>query len=61
MQQGLLQIVRDFCAHSNALCENCRFPELVRGLNASLQGHEINPPPKPNRDASPDNRRLDPP
>ncbi|MEW6303193.1 MAG: DUF2851 family protein [Verrucomicrobiota bacterium] len=31
-QQGLLQIVRDFCDHSNALCENCRFPELVRAL-----------------------------
>lgn len=31
-QQGLLQIVRDFCAQSNALCEGCRFPELVRGL-----------------------------
>jgi hypothetical protein len=30
-QQGLLQIVRDFCDHSNSLCENCRFPELVRG------------------------------
>ena len=30
MQQGLIQIVRDFCEHSNALCENCRFPELVR-------------------------------
>jgi len=29
-QQGLLQIVRDFCEHSNARCENCRFPELVR-------------------------------
>src|SRR5207247_10362901 len=34
MQQGLLQIVRDFCEHSNALCENCRFPELVRSLRA---------------------------
>ncbi|MEI9863811.1 MAG: DUF2851 family protein [Limisphaerales bacterium] len=33
-QQGLIQIVRDFCEHSNALCENCRFPELVRGWNA---------------------------
>jgi hypothetical protein len=32
LQQGLLQIVRDFCEHSNALCENCRFPELVRSL-----------------------------
>jgi hypothetical protein len=28
-QQGLMQIVRDFCEHSNAVCENCRFPELV--------------------------------
>jgi hypothetical protein len=35
MQQGLLQIVRDFCERSNALCENCRFPELVRGLSSS--------------------------
>ena len=33
-QQGLLQIVRDFCGHSNALCEACRFPELVRRLGA---------------------------
>jgi hypothetical protein len=30
IQQGLLQIVRDFCERSNALCQNCRFPELVR-------------------------------
>lgn len=29
-QQGLHQIVRDFCEHSNALCEHCPFPELVR-------------------------------
>jgi hypothetical protein len=29
-QQGLLQIVRDFCEHSNALCANCRFPDLVK-------------------------------
>ena len=31
-QQGLLQIVRDFCEHSNALCAGCRFPELVRQI-----------------------------
>jgi hypothetical protein len=31
-QQGLIQIVRDFCDHSNAICENCKMPELVRGL-----------------------------
>ena len=30
MQQGLLQILRDFCDNSNALCENCRLPDLVR-------------------------------
>ena len=30
-QQGLIQILRDFCEHSNALCEHCRFPEMVRG------------------------------
>lgn len=29
-QQGLLQVVRDFCDHSNALCTDCKFPELVR-------------------------------
>jgi hypothetical protein len=29
-QQGLLQIVRDFCERSNALCEQCQFPDLVR-------------------------------
>jgi hypothetical protein len=33
-QQGLMQIVRDFCEHSNAVCENCRFPELVRGFQS---------------------------
>ena len=31
-QQGLMQIVRDFCDHSNAVCDQCRFPELVRGF-----------------------------
>jgi hypothetical protein len=35
MQQGVLQIVRDYCEHSNALCESCRFPELVRSLSAT--------------------------
>ena len=30
MQQGLLQIMRDYCDNSNALCENCRFPDLAR-------------------------------
>ena len=29
-QQGLLQILHDFCARSNSLCEQCQFPALVR-------------------------------
>jgi len=31
-QQGLMQIVRDFCDHSNAICDQCQFPELVKAL-----------------------------
>jgi Protein of unknown function (DUF2851) len=33
-QQGLIQIVRDFCEHSNAVCHECKFPELVHGWRA---------------------------
>lgn len=33
-QQGLLQIVRDFCEHSNAICENCRFPDLIKRIGS---------------------------
>lgn len=32
MQQGQLQIMRDFCDHSNALCDHCGFPDLVHSL-----------------------------
>jgi hypothetical protein len=32
LQQGLIQIIRDFCDRSNAVCEQCQFPELVRDL-----------------------------
>ncbi len=32
LQQGLLQIVRDFCDHSNAVCADCLFPDMVRQL-----------------------------
>jgi hypothetical protein len=35
-QQGLIQIVRDFCDHSNAVCENCRFPELVSNFESAV-------------------------
>jgi hypothetical protein len=33
-QQGLLQIVRDYCDHSNAICQNCLFPTLVKQWHA---------------------------
>jgi hypothetical protein len=29
-QQGLLQIVRDYCGNSNAVCAECLFPEVVQ-------------------------------
>jgi hypothetical protein len=29
-QQGMLQIIHDFCDQSNALCQDCTFPDLVR-------------------------------
>jgi hypothetical protein len=29
-QQGLLQLVRDFCDHANAVCEGCKLPQLVQ-------------------------------
>jgi hypothetical protein len=29
-QQGLLQIIHDFCDHTNSLCADCTFPDLVR-------------------------------
>jgi len=35
-QQGLMQIVHDFCEHSNAVCENCRLPELVQAWDRRL-------------------------
>lgn len=34
LQQGLLQIVRDFCDYSNALCAQCQFPALVQAAVA---------------------------
>ncbi len=36
-QQGLLQIVSDFCEQSNAICADCRFPELVSGFKAQTE------------------------
>ncbi len=33
-QQGLIQIVRDFCDHSNAVCDACRLPEMIGQLGS---------------------------
>ena len=41
MQQGLIQIVRDFCEHSNAICEDCKFPELVREWKESSELQDV--------------------
>jgi hypothetical protein len=37
-QQGLMQIVRDFCEHSNAVCDNCRLPALAGEFRAANSG-----------------------
>jgi len=37
-QQGLIQIVRDFCERSNALCDHCQFPTLVKEWSANPAG-----------------------
>jgi hypothetical protein len=31
-QQGVMQIVRDFCDHSDALCTHCQFPGLLQAI-----------------------------
>ncbi|HIG29493.1 MAG TPA: DUF2851 family protein [Verrucomicrobiales bacterium] len=31
-QQALMQIVRDFCEESNAICSDCPFPDLVKDI-----------------------------
>jgi len=33
-QQGLMQMVRDYCDHSNAICDHCKLPDLVRDWTA---------------------------
>lgn len=33
-QQGLLQIVRDFCARSDSICQQCEFPDLLASLRS---------------------------
>ncbi|MCC6232287.1 MAG: DUF2851 family protein [Verrucomicrobiales bacterium] len=47
LQQGLLQVARDFCSTTNLLCENCRFPALVAQWNPSVPGTWPEPTPAP--------------
>jgi hypothetical protein len=37
-QQGLMQIVRDFCDHSNAVCDQCHLPALAGEFRAAAGG-----------------------
>jgi hypothetical protein len=34
--QALIQRVRDFCDHSNAICEHCKLPELAGKMTAMV-------------------------
>lgn len=43
-QQALLQIARDFCGHSDALCRSCRFPAIVRRLAETSTPEEPSQP-----------------
>ena len=36
-QQGLIQMVRDFCDHSTSICNKCKLPELVREFGACFR------------------------
>jgi hypothetical protein len=40
-QQGLLQVVHDFCGHSNALCDACVMPARLAELWAANKVVEI--------------------
>jgi hypothetical protein len=31
-QQGLIQMIRDFCERTNSLCDSCKLPGLVAGF-----------------------------
>lgn len=40
MQQGLLQVARDFCDQSNVLCQECDLPDLLRSIGKNKSGRE---------------------
>ena len=41
VQQGLIEMVRDFCDHANAICEQCRLPELLRDWKQKYCGMQF--------------------
>ena len=41
-QQGLIQMVRDFCDQSDATCNDCRLPALVRDWRDGGAGSKSN-------------------
>jgi len=46
-QQGLLQIVKDFCEYSNSICERCKLPELVQEFkNSEMQSPRLDVVPR---------------
>jgi hypothetical protein len=40
-QQGLIQIIRDFCGHSNAVCDDCSFPALVNDFSRNCPQRSV--------------------
>jgi hypothetical protein len=43
-QQGLIQMVRDFCDHSNSVCHQCKLPDLARAAAAAAAAPRIPAP-----------------
>ena len=43
VDQGLMQIVRDFCDHSDAACQQCQFPEFISAAAAAATSVEGRP------------------
>jgi hypothetical protein len=39
IQQGLMQVTRDFCDPAGALCTRCRFPDLIHAAGKQLTPH----------------------
>jgi hypothetical protein len=39
-QQGILQIMHDFCDQTNALCADCALPDLLREIVAPIENEE---------------------